>query len=530
MTFIFSNKKPQNILTYLLGELKVKYTDSFSNKYFNEHPHKYNLFGLSTMLSEYGIDNKGIKIKDKNTGIHSIDPPFVVYAGGDFGVVSKITTSKVNYLWKGRLFSAPIAEFNKQWSGIILIPEPTEDSIEPGYFKNRRKELINGIQKGLLLAATILLCITSFIHNQLYNNWSIGLLIIINLLGIYTGYLLVLKQMRIHSNYADKICSLFKQSDCNDVLESKAAKLWDIIGWSEIGLGYFISNLIVLLIIPLLLPYLILINICTLPYSLWSVWYQKVKAKQWCPLCLIVQVLFWGVFFVNLLSGFIQLPDFNINNILLTGVIYGIPPLLINLLIPQFTRARKMEQVTYEINSLKASEVVFSSLLKKRPHYEVDKSTSNILFGNQDANLLVTIFTNPHCEPCAKMHARMEKLLNANNSNSICIQYIFSSFNEKLIPSNQFLIATYFANKTDQTRNIYNQWFGGEKHNKDSFMKKYSYSLDEKVKNELITHEEWKEKTKLQATPTILVNGYQLPDNYKIEDLKYFTHLDIDAK
>ena len=32
-------------------------------------------------------------------------------------------------------------------------------------------------------------------------------------------------------------------------------------------------------------------------------------------------------------------------------------------------------------------------------------------------------------------------------------------------------------------------------------------------------------KTQLRATPTILVNGYQLPENYKIEDLKYFTAL-----
>ena len=32
-----------------------------------------------------------------------------------------------------------------------------------------------------------------------------------------------------------------------------------------------------------------------------------------------------------------------------------------------------------------------------------------------------------------------------------------------------------------------------------------------------------RKNTQLQATPTILVNGHKLPDNYKIEDLKYFT-------
>ena len=38
-------------------------------------------------------------------------------------------------------------------------------------------------------------------------------------------------------------------------------------------------------------PYVL--NIFTLPYSFWSVWYQKAKAKQWCVLCLIIQALLW---------------------------------------------------------------------------------------------------------------------------------------------------------------------------------------------------------------------------------------------
>ena len=40
-------------------------------------------------------------------------------------------------------------------------------------------------------------------------------------------------------------------------------------------------------------------------------------------------------------------------------------------------------------------------------------------------------------------------------------------------------------------------------------------------------HEEWKQKTQLRATPSILVNGYQLPESYRIEDLRYFTDLDL---
>jgi protein-disulfide isomerase len=43
-------------------------------------------------------------------------------------------------------------------------------------------------------------------------------------------------------------------------------------------------------------------------------------------------------------------------------------------------------------------------------------------------------------------------------------------------------------------------------------------------------HKQWKEDTKLRATPTILVNGYKLPENYRIEDLRYFAEFDFEVE
>ena len=40
-------------------------------------------------------------------------------------------------------------------------------------------------------------------------------------------------------------------------------------------------------------------------------------------------------------------------------------------------------------------------------------------------------------------------------------------------------------------------------------------------------HEAWKKKNLLRATPTVLVNGYKLPEIYKIEDLQYFANLEF---
>ncbi len=67
MCFMFKwNQKNSNVFIALLSALKVEHTVEFSNSYYNQHPHKDNLFGLSQMLSEYGIENIAVKIEEDN--------------------------------------------------------------------------------------------------------------------------------------------------------------------------------------------------------------------------------------------------------------------------------------------------------------------------------------------------------------------------------------------------------------------------------------------------------------------------------
>jgi len=299
-------KNGQNPFVALLNLLKVKHTNDFSNRYFNEHPHKYNLFGLSKMLTDYGVENAGTRIAEKENDLSLIELPFIAHTGVDFVVVHKIEPNKVHYFWNGKKIVITVQEFIQTWSGVILLAETTPDSIEPDYREHRKKELWNIAQKSILILAGILIFGIAYINRALFTNLGISLLLLANLVGIYIGYLLILKQMHVNSQYADKICSLFSKSDCNNVLESDVAKLWGVFGWSEIGLGYFSANVLLLLFLPHTVSLLALINIVALPYSFWSVWYQKVKARQWCPLCLIVQVLLWTIFIVNYLFKYIQ--------------------------------------------------------------------------------------------------------------------------------------------------------------------------------------------------------------------------------
>jgi thiol-disulfide isomerase/thioredoxin len=172
----------------------------------------------------------------------------------------------------------------------------------------------------------------------------------------------------------------------------------------------------------------------------------------------------------------------NLLDFSIVGCIYVIAALGINILVPILSKNRIVKYLRQELNSLKANEDVFEVFLKKQAHYAVNKSDSQILFGNPDAGLRITVLTNPFCNPCALMHKRIERLLKDTND-KICIQYIFASFASDLDFANKYLIAAYME------------------HDRSSL-------------------------------PTILVNGYQLPENYKIEDLRYFVscHCGLDPQ
>jgi len=248
--------KRQNIFVSFLELLKVRHTQEFSNRYFNEHPHKYNLYGLSKMLSEYGIENAAVRITDKERDIFDIETPFIAPFGGDFAAVDKVTPDEVSLLYQGNRHLLPAAKLTEAWTGIALLAEPPPTAIEPDYKKHRNTELLSLLIKALLFSGGGFILLASYLKGGLYANIGISLLLVVNLMGVFISWLLMLKHLRVQSRYADKICSLFKQSDCNSVLESSAAKLFGIIGWSEVGLGYFITNVIVLRFAPALVNYL----------------------------------------------------------------------------------------------------------------------------------------------------------------------------------------------------------------------------------------------------------------------------------
>lgn len=517
----------QNVFVLYLDLLHVTHTKGYSNKYYEEHPHKNNLYGLSKMLSDYGVENQGVRLEKTISILQDVEMPFIVHLSQGFGIVTDITADKVVYYWEKKKLLVSHDEFLKIWTGVVLVGEADENSIEPYYRENRKEEVKHAsMQLFLFLLIALFLGVIGY-NTRFYDKAGYLVALLLSATGVYAGYLLILKQMHMQSSYADKICSLFlHQGDCNNVLESDAAKLFGILSWSEIGLGYFIANLLVIVCFPLLYPYLAVINVCALPYTLWSVWYQKFRAKQWCALCLLVQVLLWLLFVNNLLFGLIELPLFTVRFLLLTGCIYLLPVLLLNLLVPRFSNSLKMQEVVGKLNNLKADDYIFTCLCERQRQFPVRRDMG-ILLGNPKAKNIITIITNPHCNPCAALHRHIEQFLK-NTKQGFCLQLILTSFNQELEESSKLFIVNYQKLSFSSFMEFLNDWYAHERNQRQAFYEKYpSDRNDERVLHELNLQNEWIKETRIYATPTLLFNGYELPEKYKMEDLSYFQDIDM---
>lgn len=298
--------KGTTIFSDFLHELQVPHTGDYSDTQFRQMPFK-SLFGFSRLLKSYNVESAAYRLSDKSK-VTEIPVPFVARMKDFFVIVTDIKRnsdgeSTVDYLSFHKPYSAPIEKFTENFSGIFLSAYPSSESSEPDYRKHHFYEIAEKAKTVLLILAAAFLFIFGFIKAGLYSDFSTILLTAIDLFGLYITWLLILKSLRVKSHAADKVCGVLQKHGCDTVLEQKASKFFGLFGWSEVGIAYFSVTTLIMLIFPQQIHYLALINGCCLPFTFWSIWYQKFRIKTWCTLCVTTQCLLWLQFFCYLLGG-----------------------------------------------------------------------------------------------------------------------------------------------------------------------------------------------------------------------------------
>jgi protein-disulfide isomerase/uncharacterized membrane protein len=358
-----------------------------------------------------------------------------------------------------------------------------------------------------------------------FSTTGIYLQYFILLAGVVVTSLLLWYEMDKNNPVLQKVCTGIVKGNCNAILTGKQAKVFEWLSWSEVGFFYFTGGLLTLLFAENPIAILSWINILALPYTVFSVYYQWRVAKQWCVLCLAVQaLLLLGGINVIANNFLFPIPQFSFLPVVNCLLLFMLPVLIWYAVKPYILSLQQAKTTKREYLRIKFNTEIFDTLLKKQKQVTHSTDGLGITLGNANAAHELVKVCNPYCGPCSKAHPEIEKLLEQNNN--IKARIIFTATNDENDRAAQpvkHLIAIADNNDEVQIKKALDDWYLAEKKDYDVFAAKYPMNGELKQQDEKIdAMAKWCKKTDIQFTPTIFLNGYQLPDAYSIGDLQYF--------
>ncbi len=513
--------------------LQVKVNNSTVNDTLQSHPDWPSLLSISDSLKKWNIPNAAGRI-EKNE-IDQLPVPFIAYTHDREYPLAIITDIKdgVVFYKTGKTGSEQTTkrlkteEFFKIWDGVYLIAEPTSASGEKDFALIKKRQLVKQVIPFVLLAGILLffiLCLTQAIQAAQLNSLAIYLQFALLVTGFIVSCLLLWYEIDKNNAALKKVCTGITKGNCDAILSSKQSKVFSWLSWSEVGFFYFAGSLLNLVFagnnLPAALDLLNWLSLLALPYTIFSIYYQWRVVKQWCVLCLLVQLLLMlgaaNTIFAGIPTTF-HLPSFSLLLFLLPALAwYVVKPSLLNL---QKAKKEKREHLRLKFNT-----EIFDTLLKKQKKIANPADDLGIVLGNPAAENEIIKVCNPYCGPCSTTHPAIEKLLEENKN--VKARIVFTATNEEndhTAKPVKHLLAIAASNNQELTKAALDDWYLASKKEYELFAAKYPLNGELKLRSEKIEMmNKWCRATDIQFTPTIFINGYQMPDVYSVGDLQYF--------
>lgn len=481
------------------------------------------LKSLTDVLSDLKIEYRALRINTEQ--LQEYGTPVLLHYQGrkpQFVVATHISNQKITFYKDNQQKEVQsLSDFSKYWNGAALyVFEPEKQSVTCRLTEAFIKE------RGYLLALLTVILILPVLCMFVTDGWFYGLLFL-KLVGLFFSVLLLRHDLGKRSKTERHICGLSKKVSCDAVLSSAASKLFGLIKMSDIGMVYF-SGGFLCLVFSLLLgqakavwSVLGILSICSFPYLLFSLGYQKFEVKKWCPLCLgVVSVLLLeiGMVLIKIYEGY-SIPDFAL--FVIVGTFFMWLALVWERLSNYMKSAIQSDENEIRFLTLKRNFSIFSMMLDRQPALNMMFSQHDVSLGNPEAPFIITIAINPFCSPCLDLYNKLFDLLQ-KRSEVFRLNIRFMSMDEEK-RNEQIGLALIHLYLEDKERFVEAFDFWRKDKNFLSFAAQYKVSdFSSFARQVLDEHLSWRKKLDINHTPIIFVNNKRLPDMYTESDLLYF--------
>ena len=486
------------------------------------HPSYPSLHAVTGVLDHFRIDNLAVEVPtDLETFNQLPDVFFTLIENGskEFVVVTKTTNQQVDIHYNDKESkSKSINDFLDEWSGIVIIAEKSNVTIENKGLSNKNFIKSIGVISLVLLFVAFFLAqpsIFQIIHFML------------SLIGVLVSVLIIQHELGFQSKTVEKLCTTSKATSCEAVLNSKGAQFLKYIKLSDLSLIYF-ASIVLSWVITVNINHqylsLVFLTICSLPITLYSIFYQYKVAKKWCPLCLLIIAVLW----LQCLMVFLFKSTINYSNVeLSTSLIISIT-ILACTTIWLFSRhllnkGQELSKIQIDHYKFKRNFDLFNAVYQKQEQVNTQiNNVSEITLGSVDASVNIVIVTSPLCYYCKATHNVIESLLDKYpNELNVTIRFNINLEDKKgmgyrvvhrlleLYGNNaEFLVAMHEAYS--------------ENANLEKWLAKWGEPNSLELNDALIKQKEWCHNNGINFTPALFVNNRAYPKEYDKEDLVYF--------
>jgi len=532
------NTNTINVSACYLKSLKVRVTESTLKQQLQEHPYYPSLYSLGIVFDRLHVATTALKLDKEN--FDKLQPPFIAYISGqntgkDFVLVTAVSQSEVEFIAENKKPKKVSKEiFLNHWQKIVFLAEANEKSGEADFNLRRRKEILARNKTSALIGASVFMLAATvcFFLHSLPTDFIMNatLLVLIKIAGVAATILLLTYEIDKSNAFVKSICTAGKQTNCAAVLQSKASKILGV-SWSEAGFFYFASTFLFLLFPTVSFAdktfILAIANLVAVPYIVFSIYYQWKVVKQWCPLCLTVQAvlaaeLTWSIvnFWTHSSAFSFQPSAFTVLPIVYCLLI----PISVWFILKPFILKAKDEPVyKAAYKRLLYNPETFNHLLQQQAIAPQGYENIGITIGDPAAEITIIKVCNPYCGPCAKAHLILDKII--YNNKNVKLKLIFTASNDKDDKRGiaaRHLLAIHEKQNSLQTQQALDDWYMADKKDYEAFASKYPVNGEIKhQENQIEEMKGWCKQAAISFTPTIFINGYRLPEKYKVEELKY---------
>lgn len=425
-------------------------------------------------------------------------------------------------------------EFNKLWTGIVLLPKIVDRTGDPKFFEikkqNRERKkifILLIIFSSLFISYPI---IDLFIEKEMLGIYFLPIYLS-KLIGIMLCLILIKIEFGQGNQLVWKLCNFNKKISCDVVLNSSLSKKLKYISLAEIGGLYFFWGFCILLFSVFSNNYFnhfdffFILSVITLPFSFYLVLYQIIKLKKVCPFCLMIQIILWlefGFFYKYSPKDYYHF-DFSI--IYLDFYAFFFVLIFWILFKQKYFNNNKLKYLNKQVVFFKSNSEVFDVLLSKGEIVPFKEFEYEFILGSKTAPIKILMVTNPNCNGCAKEHKTLLSLLEKYNDR---IQFILRFFYKDKNGIDYLVIKSILGNmifgKEKSAENSLLEWYNLK--NKNQNQKWFLHNNKEYPNSEIIVesvakeHKKWCAENNLHITPTFFLNGKLFPKFYFLGDIK----------